>query len=122
MRGLIVAKVVFDVIDRESEIKSPAQNERIENIQIEDGIHFNNVRFKYPTAPEAARDVLTNASFTIKSGTSTAIVGPSGSGKSTIVQLLNRYYDTLSGDIKFGKDNIKSLNLTTLRDMIGWVG
>ena len=36
--------------------------------------------------------VLDKATFTIKSGESTAIVGPSGSGKSTIVQLIERFY------------------------------
>lgn len=68
------------------------------------------------------RDILTDASFTIKSGTSTAIVGPSGSGKSTIVSLLNRYYDPLDGHIDYGSDNLKTLKLEKLRNMIGWVG
>ena len=65
---------------------------------------------------------MNGANFTIKAGTSTAIVGPSGSGKSTIVQLINRFYDPHGGRIKFGEDDIKSLNLEKLRDMIGWVG
>ena len=80
------------------------------------------MKFKYPTAPEGARETLSDANFTIKSGTSTAIVGPSGSGKSTIVQLLNRFYEADEGTISYGNDNIKSLNLGKLRDMIGWVG
>ncbi len=94
----------------------------MEDIQIKDGITFEHVKFRYPGAPDGARDVLTDANFTIKSGTSTAIVGPSGSGKSTIVQLLNRYYDPAEGTIKYGDDDLKQLNLTKLRDMIGWVG
>ena len=52
---------------------------------IEEGIKFENVHFRYPTAQEHVPDVFQGLDFTIKSGTTTAIVGPSGSGKSTIV-------------------------------------
>ena len=83
MRARVLGKIVFDLIEREPEIKSP--EEAVKNISIGKGICFDHVKFRYPTAPETARDVLTDASFTIKSGTSTAIVGGSGSGKSTIV-------------------------------------
>jgi ABC-type multidrug transport system fused ATPase/permease subunit len=43
------------------------------------------------------KPVLIDASFTIKAGCTTAIVGPSGSGKSTIVQLIERFYDPRDG-------------------------
>ena len=58
----------------------------------------------------------------IKSGTTTAIVGPSGSGKSTIVQLINRFYDPDEGSITYGNTPLKSIDLTSLRKTIGWVG
>jgi ABC-type multidrug transport system fused ATPase/permease subunit len=57
--------------------------------------------------PEDAHNILDGASFKIKAGTSTAIVGPSGSGKSTIVQLLNRFYDPKEGDIFLDEENLK---------------
>ena len=94
----------------------------IKDIQIEKGITFENIKFRYPTAPEGTSPVIECGNFTIKSGTSTAIVGPSGAGKSTIVQLLNRFYDPESGSISYGTDNIKSLDVNQLREMIGWVG
>jgi len=49
------------------------------------GITFKDVAFRYPTASENHPDTFKGVSFTIKAGTSTAIVGPSGAGKSTIV-------------------------------------
>jgi ATP-binding cassette subfamily B protein len=52
---------------------------------VDDAIYFNNIAFKYPTAPEKTLSTFENVSFKIKAGTSTAIVGPSGAGKSTIV-------------------------------------
>ena len=122
-RCRIVAKEIFDVIERDPWIGSHEETENaVEHIEIGKGIQFENVKFKYPTAPEDAGPVLEKGNFTIRSGTSTAIVGPSGSGKSTIVQLLNRFYDPESGTIKYGSDNIKTLKISQLREMIGWVG
>jgi ABC-type multidrug transport system fused ATPase/permease subunit len=70
---------------------------------------------------ESSQNILQKASFYIKAGTSTAIVGPSGSGKSTIVQLLNRFYDPIEGKILFDKDDLKNKSLVALRETIGYV-
>ena len=107
------------MIERDSKIQSPA--EALTEIKVESDISFEDVKFKYPT-PENAPYVFTGMSFKLKVGTSTAIVGPSGSGKSTIVQLLNRLYDPEEGTVRYGNDNVKSLDLVKLRDMIGYVG
>ena len=119
----IVGKEIFDVIERDPQIGSHAEAENtVESIEIGEGITFKDVKFKYPTAPEEAKPVMECGNFTIRSGTSTAIVGPSGSGKSTIVQLLNRFYDPDEGQISYGDDNVKKLPIDKLREMIGWVG
>jgi ABC-type multidrug transport system fused ATPase/permease subunit len=86
VRALTVGKQVLDVIDRTPLIAPPADpNQRVMKIEIQDGISFKDVHFRYPTAPEHVKDVMQGASFKVRAGTSTAIVGPSGSGKSTIV-------------------------------------
>ena len=54
-------------------------------LQLKNEISFENVTFKYPTALPEHKPVLEGASFKIRAGTTTAIVGPSGSGKSTII-------------------------------------
>jgi ABC-type multidrug transport system fused ATPase/permease subunit len=59
--------------------------------------------------------------FTIRGGETTAIVGPSGSGKSTIVQMIERFYAPLAGEIYFDDMNIKDIKLKTLRESIGYV-
>ena len=123
VRASTVGAEVFHVIERTPEISSPADpSQKVSQIDIEDGIRFNDVHFRYPTAKESDKDVFQGASFMVKSGSSTAIVGPSGSGKSTIVQMINRFYDPKAGEIFYGKTNLKSVDLTTLREMIGWVG
>jgi len=62
-----------------------------------------------------------NMNFTLKAGTSTAIVGPSGSGKSTIVQMCNRLYDPLAGNIFYDGVNLRTICLKSLRESIGYV-
>jgi len=98
VKALVVGKKVFDLIDREPLIRSPATSAKsAHSISIDSGIQFENIEFRYPTQPEKSRNIFQGATFTIKPYTSTAIVGPSGSGKSTIVQLLNRFYDPQEG-------------------------
>lgn len=60
--------------------------------------------------------------LTIKSGETVALVGTSGCGKSTCIQLIQRYYDAVFGDVYIDGNNIKELDLTWLRSHIGVVG
>jgi ATP-binding cassette, subfamily B (MDR/TAP), member 1 len=57
----------------------------------------------------------------IPEGKFTAVVGPSGSGKSTILQLLERFYDPVEGDIFLDGHDIRSLNVKFLRSCMGLV-
>lgn len=54
-------------------------------VKIDGDILFENVHFRYPTAPSSQPDTLQGISFKIQAGTVTSLVGPSGSGKSTVV-------------------------------------
>jgi ATP-binding cassette, subfamily B (MDR/TAP), member 1 len=65
--------------------------------------------------------VLKNVSLNIPAGKFTALVGASGSGKSTIIQLLERFYDPVEGEITLDGHNIKSLNLRHLRGCMSLV-
>ncbi|KAH8552424.1 P-loop containing nucleoside triphosphate hydrolase protein [Umbelopsis sp. PMI_123] len=82
-------------------------------------IVFKNVHFKYPTRPDTT--VLHKLDLDIKPGMTVAFCGPSGSGKSTCVQLLQRFYDPLSGNISLDGHDIKDLNVSWLRQQIGVV-
>ena len=118
----VMGKKVFDIIERQPLIQDGVgKQNRDEKIVLTDKITFNKVRFRYPTAPETQPDTLQGVSFEIKSGTSTAIVGPSGSGKSTIVQLLERFYDATSGEIRLDGEPLTEFSLSQLRSSIGYV-
>lgn len=54
-------------------------------------------------------------------GQSVAIVGPSGSGKSSIVSLILRFYDLTQGQIRIDGQDIKQININSLRESIGFV-
>lgn len=87
VQAIVAAKtlgvLIFDVIERVPEVRNA--NGAITQLNLEREITFSNVTFKYPTSMPEHKPVLIDASFAIKAGCTTAIVGPSGSGKSTIV-------------------------------------
>jgi ABC-type multidrug transport system fused ATPase/permease subunit len=86
-KAQVVGRKVFDVIERVPQIKDSeaVAKEGKHDIDLKREIAFKGVHFRYPTTPDVMPDQLQGVSFSIKAGTSTAIVGPSGSGKSTIV-------------------------------------
>lgn len=65
--------------------------------------------------------MLKDIHFTIPHGKSIALVGPSGGGKTTICSLIPRFYDVTKGKIEIGQQNIKDVQLKSLRQAIGIV-
>ncbi|GIY01535.1 ATP-dependent translocase ABCB1 [Caerostris extrusa] len=82
-------------------------------------IEFHNGNFSYPTRKTV--EVLRNFSLLIREGQTVALCGPSGSGKSTIVNLIQRFYDPLKGNVTLGDYDLKTLNVHWLRSKIGVV-
>ena len=80
-------------------------------------IVVDNVSFSYrPDKP-----VLKNVSFVAEANKTTAIVGASGSGKSTLISLLLRFYDLNEGSIKIDGQDIREVDLKSLRDSLSYV-
>ena len=83
-------------------------------------IEFKNVKFIYPH-DHAQKVILDNFNLTIEPGKKIAIVGESGCGKSTTINLIERLYDPVEGEILIDGINIKKYDLNYLRDLIGYV-
>ncbi|EPB87935.1 hypothetical protein HMPREF1544_05226 [Mucor circinelloides 1006PhL] len=109
---------MFAVIDRVPDIDVD-DKEGVFLDSITGDIEFKNVVFSYPTRSDAT--ILDTLSLKIKAGMTVAFVGPSGSGKSTTIQLMQRFYDPLSGSISLDGHDIKTLNVKHLRQSIGVV-
>lgn len=102
---------IFELLDEPLIIENK-QNAYNSNIKGE--IEFKNVSFSYVKN----RTILDNLSFKIKENERIALVGETGSGKTTIASLINRYYDTNSGQILIDGINIKDIDLYILRKNI----
>ncbi len=84
--------------------------------ELEVGLRFNHVSFKYKDDY-----VLKDIDFIIPRGKTFALVGESGSGKSTISDLLPRFYDVTEGAIFYDSIDIKNASIQDLRNHIGIV-
>lgn len=117
--GKVAGKLAFDVIDKKPSIpiNNPSGN-KAENLK--GAIELKNVTFHYPTA--ADNTVLENFSAVFEQGKTTALVGASGSGKSTIVQLLERFYDPVRGQVLIDGIDLKDYDLESYRQNVGYVG
>jgi ABC transporter fused permease/ATP-binding protein len=115
MAGIGASKRVFEIIEREPNLKYVGQ--KITNLK--GVIEFKNVNFSYPMRSDI--EVLKNISFKINSGEMIAFVGPSGSGKTTISSLLLRFYEIDSGQILIDDKDSREIDPFSLRENIGVV-
>lgn len=113
--GMAAAERVFEIIDTPNVIRDTEKSIEINGFN--DKISIQNVTFSY----DGERNVLKNFNLEIPKGKMVALVGQSGSGKSTIANLLMRFYDVEKGEILIDQNNIKDLQLISLREQLGLV-
>ena len=97
--------------------KATIENGTNKIVNFKDKIQISNLYFEYVENFPVLNDI----SINIKKGETSAIVGSTGSGKSTLIKLLLRLYDSTSGEIIFDNDDIKNLEINSLRNKIGLV-
>jgi len=108
----VAAQRMMDLLSIE-----PEKNEGSLIIQGALTVRVERLVFAYGTSSPLLQDV----SLTIPAGRITSLWGPSGAGKSTLVQLIQRKYPPLSGEIRFNAARCEDLELTHLRSIIGVV-
>lgn len=113
--SLVGARRVFEVLDAPVEVENKPDARPVENARGE--VTFENVWFKY-----AMKDtVLEDISFTARPGEVIAIAGATGSGKSALMSLVPRFYDPVEGRVMLDGQDLRDLELRSLRRNIGLV-
>jgi ATP-binding cassette subfamily B protein len=97
LRASGAASRLAELLGQEPDIAAPAHPVALPS-PAEGAIAFDAVTFRYPTRPEVS--ALQDFSLFVAPGETVAVVGPSGAGKSTLFQLLQRFYDPESGEIR----------------------
>ena len=87
------------------------------NLRVDGAIEFDHVKFGY----DEEKPILEDVSFTVKKGSTTAILGATGSGKSTLLHLLLRMYDYQGGSIRLDGQELSELSRQAVREKIGIV-
>ena len=115
-QGLAGARRILPIIDLKEKI---SEDTSLDDINLSNGnIEFQKVNFNYN---QEDKIVLKNINLLISGGKMTSLVGHSGAGKSTILNLIPRFYEPQSGDIKIDSQSIYSKKLSSLRKNISLV-
>lgn len=109
---------IGELLAETPQVRAPAQPQRLPK-PLRGGIAFERVTFHYPQRPDLP--ALEDFSLRVRPGETVALVGPSGAGKSTVFSLLLRFHDPQAGSIAIDDHDLRTLDLTSLREAIALV-
>ncbi|MEU0480745.1 ABC transporter ATP-binding protein [Streptosporangium sp. NPDC006013] len=115
-RAAVCAERITEVLDTESSVTPPSDPVRQVSGRAE--LEMRDVEFRYPGA-EAP--VLSDISFRVTAGQTTAVIGSTGSGKTTLVSLVPRLFDATSGTVSVNGVDVRDLDPQVLWSRIGLV-
>ena len=108
---------VFEILDEE-EMTEEKEVKTLVKEQVKGDIEFSNVVFKYDGND---KPTINDFSAVAKAGQKVAIVGPTGAGKTTMVNLLMKFYEINSGDIKIDGVSTKDLTRENIHELFTMV-
>ena len=114
-RGITGFERFSEIMDLPATITQKKDARPLENVRGE--IEFDHVRFSYSDGTQ----VLSDINLTVHPGQNVALVGPSGGGKTTLCSLIPRFYDVSAGAIRIDGQDVRDLELKSLRSHIGVV-
>ncbi|MFW6059982.1 MAG: ABC transporter ATP-binding protein [Phycisphaeraceae bacterium] len=109
---------VFEFFDAEPDIQN-RPGAQVVQFERAPTVRFEHVSFAYPTQTPVV--VLDDVSFQVAPGSKIVLVGESGAGKSTLMSLLPRFYDVQGGRILLDEQDIRDIDLTSLRSAVAIV-
>ena len=104
---------VFEFLEEENMPDESGKNKKLSSEVVKGNIEFEHVKFGYNSDKLIIKDFSAKA----KSGQKIAIVGPTGAGKTTLVNLLMKFYEINSGDIKIEGVSINDLTRENVHDL-----
>lgn len=117
-RAQASAKRIQAVFNLKSTMTVPDTPAELDTAADQHSLAFNHVTYRYRNAEQPA---LTDIDFSATSGQTVAIIGGTGSGKTSLINLIPRFYDVESGDIKIDGTDISTLDTTKLRNAVSLV-
>ena len=108
------ASRILEVLDSDPKVLNKPGAKRLESPK--GRIAFENVSFGYHNG--SSDNVLCDVSFVAEPGETVAILGATGSGKSTLIHLIPRFYDVTDGRITLDGDDLRDLDIHSLRQNI----
>ena len=113
--GIGASKRVFEILDMKGEVRDAPDAKPIP--ELTGKVEFDDVSFYYREDQEVIKGIC----FSVEPGQTVALVGPSGAGKSTLVQLLHRFYDPVTGQIRIDGFPLESVQMASYWRQIGIV-
>ena len=108
---------IFEFIEAEEMSDESALTKHLDRDKVKGNITFDHVKFGY----DSDRIIIKDFSAKVKPGEKIAIVGPTGAGKTTMVNLLMKFYEINSGDIKIDGVSINELTRENVHDLFTMV-
>jgi len=114
-RAQASARRIQEVLDSQPKVQNHPQ--AVQDFTLQGRVAFENVTFNYQG--EEGDPVLKGVSFSAEPGQTVALLGTTGAGKSSLVHLIPRFYDVSSGRVTLDGQDVRQLDLHTLRRSIG---
>ena len=109
---------VLDLLGEPIESKGNSGARELHRSDVAGAVRFDNVSFRYPNTEQF---VLSDVSFSVRAGSTVALVGRSGAGKTTLCNLVARFYNPSSGSIQLDGMNLDDIQLESFRHLLGVV-